>query len=106
MFSLALFYVLSGAVLGLRFRVMVLLPTIALSAVVIICLNVAWGTGLWMAAIETVIALTSVQIGYLIGVGVRIFLDQSRLSVGAMSRSHPALPIRENHSGTQKSFWV
>jgi hypothetical protein len=101
MFSLALFYALIGAVLGLGFTVMVLLPTIALSAVVIIGINVAWGTGLWMAAIETVIALTSVQIGYLIGVGVRVFPDQPRLSVAAMSRSHP-----ENHSGTQKSFWV
>jgi len=87
MFSLAIFFVLIGAVLGLDFTVMVLMPTIALSVVLIIGINVAWGTGLWMAATETVIALTSVQIGYLVGAGVRIFLEQSRPSAAAMLRS-------------------
>lgn len=86
MFSIAIFYALIGAILGLRFTVMVLMPTIALGIVVIIGINVAWGTGLWMAAIETVIALTSVQIGYL--GGASLFLEQSRPSAAAMSRSH------------------
>jgi len=88
MFSLAIFYVLIGTVLGLDFTVMVLMPTIALSVVLIIGVNVAWGTGLWMAAIETVIALTSVQIGYLGGAAVRLFLEQSHASATAMLRSN------------------
>jgi hypothetical protein len=85
MFSLAVFYGLMGAVLALRFTVMVLMPTIALSVVVIVGVNVACGTGLWMAAIETVIALTSVQIGYLGGAAMRLFLERSHPSVAAMS---------------------
>jgi hypothetical protein len=86
MFSLAIFYALIGAILGLRFTVMVLMPAIALSVVVIIGINVAWGTGLWMAAIETVIALISVQFGYLGGAATRLSLEQPRPSAAAMSR--------------------
>jgi hypothetical protein len=74
MFSLAIIYALIGAVLGLRFKVMVLAPTIALSLVIIAGVNLAFGTGLWMAVIETVIAVTSVQIGYLGGAAIRLFL--------------------------------
>jgi hypothetical protein len=78
MLSLAIAYALMGTVLGLRFKVMVLMPIIALSAIVITAINMAWGTGLWMATIETVVAAISVQIGYLAGAAIRLFLLGSR----------------------------
>jgi hypothetical protein len=78
MVSLTIVYALMGTVLGLRFRVMVLMPIIALSAIVITAINLAWGTGLWIATIEIVIAVISVQIGYLAGAAIRHFLLGSR----------------------------
>jgi hypothetical protein len=95
MFSLAIFYALIGAALSLRFTIMVLIPTMMLSAVIIFGVNVAWSTGLWTAAIDTVIAVTSVQIGYLAGMGARLFLGPSRPSAAATSRPHLAVLPRE-----------
>jgi len=74
MLSLAIVFALVGAVLGSRFRVMVLVPTIAVSLLVIAATNAAIGAGLWMAAIEVVIAIIAVQLGYLSGAAIRLFL--------------------------------
>lgn len=78
MFSLAIVYALIGAVLGLRFKVMVLVPTIAISMILIAMVNVVLGFGIWMTVIETVIAVTLVQVGYLCGAAIRLFLAGSR----------------------------
>jgi hypothetical protein len=78
MFSLAITYALIGAVLGLRFKVMVLVPTIAISLIVIALVALTFGSGIWMAVIETVIAVTLVQVGYLCGAAIRMFLAGSR----------------------------
>jgi hypothetical protein len=81
MFSLAITYALIGAVLGLRFRVLVLVPTIAISLMVIALVALTFGSGIWMALIETVIAVTLVQVGYLCGAAIRLFLAGSRDTV-------------------------
>jgi hypothetical protein len=78
MLSLAIIYALIGAVLGLRFKVMVLVPTFAISLIVIAMVNVALGSGMWMWVVETVIAVTLVQVGYLCGAAIRLFLAGSR----------------------------
>ena len=78
MFSLAILCALIGAVLGLRFKVMVLVPTIAISVVVIAVANFGFGTSPWMAVIETVVAVTLVQVGYLSGAAIRLFLASPR----------------------------
>jgi hypothetical protein len=78
MFSLAIIYALIGAVLGLRFKVMVLVPTIAITVLVIAIGNFGFGTGFGMAVIETVIAVTLVQVGYLCGAAIRLFLASSQ----------------------------
>jgi hypothetical protein len=78
MFSRAITYALIGAVLGLRFKVMVLVPTIAISLIVIALVALTFGSGIWMAVIETVIAVTLVQVGYLCGAAIRMFLAGSR----------------------------
>jgi hypothetical protein len=78
MFSLAIVFALIGSVLGLRFKVMVLVPTIAISLIAIVIFNVVLGSGIWMAVIETVIAVTLVQVGYLCGAVIRLFLAGSR----------------------------
>jgi hypothetical protein len=90
MFSLAIFYALIGAALGLRFRVMVLMPMIALSVVVITGINIADGAGLRMAAIDTGIAVISLQIGYLGGAATRLFRVGSRGSTIRHTSAAPA----------------
>jgi hypothetical protein len=78
MFSLAIVHTLIGAVLGLRFKVMVLVPMFAISLIAIAGVNAALGAGLWMAVIEMVIAVTSAQVGYLGGAAIRLFLAAPR----------------------------
>src|SRR5215470_19595925 len=78
MFSLAIVHTLIGAVLGLRFKVMVLVPMFAISLIAIAGVNAALGTGLWMTLIEMVIAVTSTQVGYLGGAAIRLFLAAPR----------------------------
>ena len=78
MFSLAIVCALIGAVLGLRFKVMVLVPTIAICTMAIALGNIAFGGGAWMAAIETAIAITLAQVGYLGGAAIRLFLAAPR----------------------------
>ena len=83
MLVLAITYALIGAVLGLRFRVMVLMPAIAISGLVIVGVELARGTGLSLAAVEMVVAVASIQIGYLGGAAIRLFLAAAR---GAAAR--------------------
>ena len=78
MFLLAIVHTLIGAVLGLRFKVMVLVPMFAISLIAIAGVNAALGTGLWMTLIEMVIAVTSTQVGYLGGAAIRLFLAAPR----------------------------
>jgi hypothetical protein len=65
---------LAGLLLAQRFRVMVLIPAS------VIVVGLAVGTGathvytVWSIILITAMAATSLQIGYLIGIGVRHFV--------------------------------
>jgi membrane protein DedA with SNARE-associated domain len=85
MIILSTISLLVGALLGQRFRVMVLMPATA------IVLLIAVGTGAthvytaWSIILMAVAAATSMQIGYLIGIGVHHVL------AAALSRRSPSL---------------
>jgi hypothetical protein len=57
-----------GFVLGLRFRVLVLVPVILVCIVVIAGVGIALRAGLWPIAIAIIITAFGVQVGYLIGI--------------------------------------
>ncbi len=60
-----------GAVLGLRFKVLILIPSIFLVTVGIAVVGTAVGWKPWSIVGTVVISVTALQIGYLIGVVAR-----------------------------------
>jgi putative Ca2+/H+ antiporter (TMEM165/GDT1 family) len=63
--ALISFYV--GAVLAWRFKVFVLVPTIAVDVIVVAAVGVARGDYVWSIVLAMVLSTISLQLGYLAG---------------------------------------
>jgi hypothetical protein len=61
-------------VLGLKFRVMVLVPMNAIILATVAALNVSRGNALSAAVIEAVIAIIACELGYVWGAAARLLL--------------------------------
>jgi hypothetical protein len=66
----ALICLLVGMTLGQRFKVLILLPAIALTLVVAIGVGIARADAPWAVVLAAAAAIASLQIGYLGGVGI------------------------------------
>ena len=62
---------LIGAVLGMRFKVFILVPAIGSTLAAIVAGGVAYGTNVPVILATAVLAATSLQIGYLGGLATR-----------------------------------
>jgi hypothetical protein len=69
--TFAIFSLLAGLVLGHRFRVLVLLPAIALALLGAVGAGTAHADGIWWTALMAAAAVAALQIGYLIGLVAR-----------------------------------
>jgi hypothetical protein len=78
MISLAILAGLGGALLGLRFRGLVLLPVAAAALVVVVAGGLAVGLALVRLALACLIAGVALQLGFLGGAGVRVLLIAGR----------------------------
>ena len=78
MISLAILAGLGGAMLGLRFRVLVLLPVAAAALVVVMGGGLAAGLELPQVALACVVAGVALQLGFLAGAGLRV-LDRRQI---------------------------
>ena len=56
--------ILGGAVLGLRYKVVILLPAATFVLVFVIGVGVAHGAGIWSIALDMMVAATALQLGY------------------------------------------
>jgi hypothetical protein len=90
--TLTILSLLAGLVLGQRFRVLVLLPAIALALLVAVGDGMARADGIWWTALMAAAAVTALQIGYLIGLGIRHIpvLGQTDRRATSLSGSAPA----------------
>lgn len=68
--QLAIIGVLGGVVLGLRFKVFVLAPAIALAMIFVVAAGVAHGDAWGSIVLAMVILGTAVQFGYLTGIAI------------------------------------
>ena len=59
--------ILGGAVLGLRYKVFILLPAATFVLVFVIGVGVARGAGIWRIALDMMVATTALQLGYVGG---------------------------------------
>jgi hypothetical protein len=78
MLVMLLICLLVGAVLGQRFRVLVLIPAMALA--VTAAAGVTYAGTFWQILEAALVATTSLQIGYFAGVGVRYLTAATRTS--------------------------
>lgn len=78
MLPLAITATLVGAVLGLRFKVLVLLPAIAICLASIAAGSLALAIGPWRALTAMIVATIALQMGFLAGSGIRLFVAGGR----------------------------
>jgi hypothetical protein len=59
---------LAGAALGLRFKVMILIPALTLTVLFAVIVGVSRGDPFWSIAVATILLGTAIQVGYLVGI--------------------------------------
>ncbi len=96
--TLVLVGLLAGMALGQRFKVLVLAPAFVLVSMVAIGYGVAHGYAAWQSLPMAGVAIASLQIGYLAGIGIRSLISAGRTGM----RAHPAVPGQG--PGSQYSF--
>jgi membrane protein DedA with SNARE-associated domain len=89
---LAIFMFLVGVALGQRFTVLVLVPATLVALGVAVGLGIARGQAPGTIALVTMAAIASLQIGYLLGLGVRQLIQNraSRQRSGSFADSSRA----------------
>jgi hypothetical protein len=95
MMVLMLIGVIVGAVLGLRFKVLVLAPVICIALVIVAVDGVARGDELWRLAVSMIGIGTAVQVGYVLGIVIQLLMDSARSS----HHSTVSLPTSPRISG-------
>jgi hypothetical protein len=94
MVSLSVCCALMGVVLGLRFKVLVLVPATAISLALIMGIALIAGAGLLWAVIFAIIGTVSLQFGYLSGLTIGAVIAASDLGAPRA----PAADPRSAHS--------
>jgi hypothetical protein len=67
MLTLTVVAMLSGAVLGLRYKVLILAPAITFALVFVTGVGLVREAGIWWIALDMVVVTTALQLGYLGG---------------------------------------
>ena len=83
MFLIITTSILVGLLLAQR-SVFILIPVIGFAAVIVAIHGVARGDSLWWTTVAMVVASTSIQIGYIAGIVLRLAVGAARATRGAM----------------------
>ena len=75
--EIAIIYVLAGAALGLRFKVLILAPAVTLTMLFAAIVGIARGDTFWAIAIAMILHVTAIQVGYLGGILIRAKIERS-----------------------------
>ena len=70
--------ILVGIVVGLRFKVFILVPTVGLATALVAANGIMLGDGIWRIAATMVIAATLLQLGYVGGSVLRLIIGVAR----------------------------
>jgi len=79
-FELAIISVLAGITLGLRYRVLILVPAVMIAMIFAVIVGIAQADRFWSIILAMVIFGTAVQIGYLAGTVLRVAIESIRTS--------------------------
>ncbi len=78
-------HVLAGVALGLRFKVLILVPAVLLTMLFVAIVGVARGDMFSSIGIAMILLLTAIQVGYLAGILIRARIE--RRERGSQCRS-------------------
>jgi hypothetical protein len=95
MVSLSILYALIGAILGLRFKVLILVPATMIGIFLVVGFALAGETSVWWAMIFAIAAASSLQIGYLSGATIGLLVAASDLR--AIHQASTAASPRSAH---------
>ena len=89
--EIVIIHVLAGVALGLRFKVLILLPAVNLTMLFAAIVGVARGDMFWSIAIAMILLVTAIQVGYLAGILIRAKIASVRAQRTASNCSLAAL---------------
>jgi hypothetical protein len=89
--AITLFTLAGGAVLGSRYKVLILAPAFLFVLVAVIGAGVARGAGIWAIALEMFIATTALQLGYAGGSALAVSVRKRNTRLGSRSDSAAAI---------------
>ena len=90
---------LGGIALGLRYKVLILVPAVALAMVFAIIVGIARADHFWSIILAMVIVGTAVQLGYLVGIAIRAAIGSVILKQpNGASGNKPAAPSDKEKS--------
>jgi hypothetical protein len=92
--ALAIISLLVGMVLGQRFRVLVLLPTIAIVVLVTVGAGLVQADSGWSIVLMAAATAASLQIGYLAGIAIRHIMVVARASRSPAASLRGSAPAR------------
>jgi hypothetical protein len=78
---------LVGMVLGLRFKVLVLVPVISIAFAIVVVDGMVRGAGVWRLALAMVVIATSMQLCYILGNVARLVLGSASTAAGTPARA-------------------
>ena len=79
MMMLAMTAMCIGTLLGLRFKVFILVPAIIIGSAAALGIWIAHSISLWSALLAMVMAMTTLQMGYLSGTIIRFVIARARV---------------------------
>jgi len=83
--EIVIIHVLAGATLGLRFKVMILVPALTLTMLFAAIVGVTRGDQFWSIAVAMILLGTAIQVGYLAGILVRAKIASVRAQRAAVT---------------------
>jgi hypothetical protein len=95
--GLAVISVLAGIALGLRYKVVVLVPAVTLAMVCAMIIGVARADHFWSIVLAMVILGTALQFGYLVGIAIRAVVGSMFAPVVGGRNPEPGPVIPRNH---------
>jgi len=83
---------LVGAVLGLRFKVLILVPAIGFSVLVVTVNGIVLGESVWRLALVMVVAATAIQLGYIGGTVAQLLFRAAGATLRSKAGEHQPAP--------------
>jgi len=85
MVMLMMIGILVGTVLGLRFKVLILVPVVCGALPIVVVSGIARGEGLWRLALSMIVIAMSLQLGYVLGIVARFVMVAARPNHGRVA---------------------